>query len=153
MLRTATLGTLTALALGLGVVAAPTAQADLLDLLSPSSSSTAEPGSGAEWGSTRAPDQVLRAGCRNYRFSYRINTPNDEWQAEVFFTDPKGRAIAHKIFDAGSDPRADTRTFRTCRPSTTPGRFKIRMRVAYTEGYERHLAFVDPSFFRLTRPS
>lgn len=143
MLRSATLGTLTALLMTVGGVSATDAT---------SSTSVAARTTGAQaWGSTKAPDQVLRKGCRNYRLSYRITTPNDEWQAEMFVTDPRGRAIASVLVDAGSNPRKDIRTFRTCRASTTYGRFKLRMRVTYTVGYEKHVGFVKPTFFRLTR--
>lgn len=142
MLRSATLGTLTALALTLGGVSTA-------DAAGPTASSRMD---ATSWGSTRAPDQVLRAGCRNYRFAYKITTPNDNWQAEMFISDRKGRAIASVLADAASQPRQDVTTFRTCRASTTPGRFKIRMRITYTEGYDKFVGFAKPSYFRLTRP-
>ncbi|GEP39533.1 hypothetical protein NPS01_31960 [Nocardioides psychrotolerans] len=144
MLRSATLGTLTTLVVTLGGVGV----ADATSTTAPTARTT----DASSWGSTRAPDQVLRQGCRNYRFAYKITTPNNEWQAEVFVTDPRGRAIGSVLVDAGSNPRQDVRTFRTCRASTTPGRFKLRMRVTYTVGYEKYVGFVKPTYFRLTRP-
>ena len=144
MLRAATLGSLTAMVMTVGGVSAADATSS-----TPDAARTTEAQS---WGSTSAPDQVLRRGCRDYRFSYRITTPNDEWQAEVFVSDPRGRAIASVTLDAGINPRRAVRTFRTCRASTTYGRFKLRMRVTYTVGYEKHAGFVRPAYFRLTRP-
>lgn len=143
MLRSATLGTLTALVMTVGGVGVSQAA---------SAAPAADTTGAASWGSTKAPDQVLRKGCRNYRFAYKITTPNDEWQAEMFISDRKGRAVASVLADAGSQPRQDVTTFRTCRASTTPGRFKIRMRVTYIEGYEKHVGFVKPSYFRLVNP-
>lgn len=145
MLLSTTLGALTSLVMtigGAGSVATAT-----------SSTGAGAPDRGpASWGSIKAPDQVLRQGCRDYRFAYRITTPNDEWQAEVFVTDPRGRAIASVLVDAGSNPSQAVTTFRTCRVSTTHGRFKLRMRVSYNVGYEKHVGFVKPAYFWLTRP-
>lgn len=144
MLRSATLGMLSALVMTVGGFT-PAGAA------SGSTTQARETGA-ASWGSTRAPDQVLRQGCRNYRYGYTITTPSDEWQAEVFVIDPKGRAVGSGVIDAGADDRRGIKTFRTCRASTTPGRFKLRMRVTYTVGYEKHVGFVRPTYFRLTRP-
>ncbi|WP_341927222.1 hypothetical protein [Nocardioides psychrotolerans] len=144
MLRSATLGTLTALVMTVGGVGVSQAAS--------AATTAAETTGAASWGSTKAPDQVLRKGCRDYRFFYKITTPNNEWQAEMFITDPKRRPIASVLADAGSQPRQGILSFRTCRASTTPGRFKIRMRVTYTEGYEKHVGFVKPSYFRLVSP-
>ncbi len=142
MLRSTTLGVLTALIMTWGGLSPATA----------TSGPAARETGAASWGSTKAPDQVLRKGCRSYRFSYRITTPNNEWQAEMFITDPRGRAVGSVLADAGSDPRANVRTFRMCRPVTSPGRFKLRMRVSYNEGYVKHTGFVKPTFFRISRP-
>jgi len=109
------------------------------------------------WGSTRAPDQVLRKGCHRYRYHYRVNVP--DWAGEVFLVNPNGRRIATDVVFVASEPRSGWRRFTTdiCRASTPYGRYKIQMKVTWNpdEGDptpDNIDGFVKPSFFRMKRP-
>ena len=146
MLRATTLGTLLALTASLGVVTAPAGAA-------PSDPGTAKQPTYQPWGSTDAPDRVLRKGCRNYRYAYTVTPPTDDWAAEFWRTDPRGRALASGAVDVDSDPARGTRVFRFCRASTTTGRFTIRMKVTYLDGYDLESGHVKPSHFRLRKPA
>jgi len=142
MLRTATLGTLSlilALTLGLGGSGA-LQQAT-------AAGTTYQP-----WGKTRAPDQVLRKGCRNYKYRYAVNPPSSDWSAEVFLIEPGGDILASAVYFPASDPATATRYWRICRATTTPGRFTMRMRVIWYDGYDAHVGWVKPGRFRLVLP-
>jgi hypothetical protein len=109
------------------------------------------------WGSTRAPDQVLRKGCHRYRYHYRVNVP--DWAGEVFLINPRGRRIATDVVFVASEPRAGWRRFTTdiCRASAPYGRYTIRMKVTWNpdEGDptpDNIDGFVKNSSFRMTRP-
>jgi hypothetical protein len=103
------------------------------------------------WGGTHAADQVLKSSCASYHYRYRIDPPTDDWAAEIFLSGPKGGPIASAALDVKSDPAVGKEHWRLCRPSITPGRYKIRMKITYLRGYEKHEGFVKPSYFRLVR--
>lgn len=115
-----------------------------------------QPAAGADgfkpYGSSGAPDQKLRKGCRAYTYRYRVTVPSDEWAVEIFLVGPKGGGVASGAFLSAADPDVGTAKFRLCRPSIIAGRYKIRMKVTYKEGLETfEEGFVKPSFFRLER--
>lgn len=123
----------------------------LLAVTGPPAQAAGEPGKPATWGSTKAPNQVLKRGCASYRYRYVVTAPTDQWAAELFLTGPGGRALAGPAFDAGANrPRAKA-FFRLCAASLRPGRYKIRMKITYQDGYDQFAGFVRPSTFRLTR--
>jgi hypothetical protein len=108
------------------------------------------------WGATRAPDQVLRAGCHGYRYHYRVSPPTDSWAAEFFLVNPNGRKIASEAIASESDPDRAWLKWTICRPSTVYGRHKIKMKVTYIDPEDPTpdsvSGWVKPSTFRLTRP-
>ncbi len=143
MLRKAIIGAVAALLLPLGLVATtPTA----------ASADTHY----KKWGTARASDKVLRSGCRDYGYRYRVNrAQRNEWGIEIFFVDPRGRGIAADAKLQGANPPRGRGTFKICRNTTTYGRFKIRMKVTwYKDDFRRDKreGFVEPTFFRMTRP-
>ena len=106
-----------------------------------------------DWGHTRAPNGTLERGCNNYPYRYVVDPPRDEWQAETFLIDPRGRRLASGTFDSGSEPNRGKARWRLCRASTSPGRFKIRMKVTWYEATgDPHVGWVKPSYFRLRKP-
>ena len=102
-------------------------------------------------GQHHAADQALKPSCAHYPYRYRIDPPTDDWSAEIFLMAPRGVPIASAALDASSDPAAGKKHWRLCRPSITPGRYKIRMKVTYLDGYDKFEGFVRPSYFRLVR--
>jgi len=103
------------------------------------------------WGGTSAADQLLKPGCRHYHYRFRVNPPTDNWAAETFLIGPKGGKISSGALLAPSDPSPGRATFRLCRPSIIAGKYKIRMKITYKDGYDKYEAFVKPSYFRLMR--
>jgi hypothetical protein len=105
-----------------------------------------------EWGKTRAPDQVLKKGCNNYRYHYRLTPPEGTWALETFIKGPRGKRLASGAFSSDFDPNRDWARFRICKATTRVGRFTIKAKVSvqngpveYTEGW------LEPSHFRMTR--
>ncbi len=60
------------------------------------------------YGSTGRPDGILRDGCHNYRYHYRVRPPTGDWVLETFLIDPRGEKLASGAFISDSDPRRGT---------------------------------------------
>ena len=103
------------------------------------------------WGRTAAVDQLLKPGCRHYHYRYRINPPKNDWAAELFLVGPRGGNISSAAFATGSDPAVGRETWRLCRASIVPGRYKIRMKITWRDHYDKYQGWVKPSYFRLQR--
>ncbi len=104
------------------------------------------------WGTTDGKNAVLKFGCHNYKYIYKVTPPTKEWTAEIFLDDPTGETLASAAFDNYVDPKRGKAFWRICKPSTEPGRFKIRMKVtAYTSSQDYRAAWTKPTFFRLRR--
>jgi hypothetical protein len=101
------------------------------------------------WGSTSAKDQVLKPGCAYYHYRFRVDPPTDNWAAEVFLLAPNGGPVSSGALLAASDPSPGKARFRLCRPSLVTGKYKIRMKVSYKDGYDLFEGYVKPSYFRL----
>ncbi|WP_121258561.1 hypothetical protein [Nocardioides ferulae] len=107
-----------------------------------------------DWGHTRAPDGTLKRGCNYYPYRYVVDPPRDDWQIETFLVDPRGRRLGSGTFDSDSEANRGKARWRLCRASTSPGRFKIRMKVTWYEvDGEPHTGWVKPSYFRLRKPT
>jgi len=102
-------------------------------------------------GRLRANDQVLRKGCHDYRYAYQVISRAEEWALETFLRDPTGEIIASNAKDSMVDAKRGHGTFRFCRYSTQPGRFKIRGKLTRYDGYDQTVGWVQPAFFRLRR--
>ena len=48
---------------------------------------------------------------------------------------------------ADSDPSPGKAKFRLCRPSLVAGKYKIRMKITYKDGYDNYEGYVKPSYF------
>jgi hypothetical protein len=105
----------------------------------------------SEYGSTTASDGILRKGCHNYGYRYRITTPTDDWTLETFLRDPTGDSIASGTFLSESDARAQRARFRLCRYATRPGVFRIRALLHWYDDDGEHRVWLQPTRFRLTR--
>lgn len=106
----------------------------------------------AYWGSTGAPDRVLRSGCHHYRYHYRVRPHGHDWAAETFLVDPRGDGLASGAFDPDADPKRGHGHFTICRASTRPGVFTIRMKVSIYKGTMPEVHWAKKSYFRLRRP-
>ena len=136
---------LTALALALGLV---------------STTLTAPVSAGdSDYGRTWRKDGTLRQGCHSYRFNYRVRPAavlegaNDDWAAEFFLVDPRGRGLGSVAKDSDIDPRRGHGKIRVCRETTRPGRFKIRGKLSvYDDGALVDEVWIEVGRFRLRRP-
>jgi hypothetical protein len=111
----------------------------------------------AEYGRAWRKDGVLRAGCHDYRFHYRVRPgnvqPGNDWAVEFFVVDRRGESVASAVKDSEIDPKRGTARFGLCRTSTVPGRFKIRGKLSVYDGYALvGEVWIKPARFRLRRP-
>jgi hypothetical protein len=120
--------------------------------------STAVAGS-REYGRAWRTDGTLRPGCFDYRFQYRVRPGNvlegsgDDWAAEFFLTDRRGKGLGTAVKDSAVDPRRGRGSYEVCRQTTVPGRFKIRGKLSvYDDGQLVDEVWVKPGYFLLTRP-
>jgi hypothetical protein len=100
-------------------------------------------------GRTWARDKVLKRGCHDYRYQYKVTAPAEEWSLELFLRDPSGDTIASNAKDSMVDPKRGSGTFRFCRYNTEPGRFKIRGKLTRYNGYDQYVGWVKPGIFRM----
>jgi hypothetical protein len=107
-----------------------------------------------EWGSTSAPDAVLKRGCKDYTYSYQVTPPEGQWSLELFFKGPSGKRVGSAYFLSGGDPLADTEVLELCRSTTRTGRFTIRafLSVQTLDDDEATEGWLPESHFRLHRP-
>ena len=97
-------------------------------------------------------DGVLRAGCRDYPFRYRVRPGNNDWGAEFFLIGPGREGLGTVIKLSNNDRRKGRDAFEVCRTATRPGRFKIRGKLTISHGIEQEVHWVKPVRFRLRRP-
>jgi len=110
-----------------------------------------DPDRPATWGRTASADHQLRKGCQRYQYRYRVTAPSEDWMAEVFLVDPRGRGVGSRSFHTPEDAARGTRTWKLCRASVVPGRYTIRMKITWADSYEQHRGWARPTHFRMTR--
>jgi hypothetical protein len=103
------------------------------------------------WGSTSSKNHVLKRGCHDYTYRYRITPPTEQWSAEIFFVGPGKLGLGSGLLDSAIDPKRGTKTIEVCRATAPYGRYKMRMKVTFNRDREVIDGFVRPSFFRFTR--
>ena len=112
----------------------------------------------ADYGRVWRGDGVLKPGCQDYGFRYRVRPGNNHWGVEFFLIGPGREGLASLAMgpEAG-DPKRGRAEFEVCRAATRPGRFKIRGKLTITkegsllEGETREVHWVKPARFRLRR--
>jgi hypothetical protein len=139
MLRTAIAGALAGVMLTLGLAVGL-----------PAGLPTASAGD-ADFGRLWRHDGVLRDGCHNYKYHYKVKPPKRDWALETFLVDPRKETIASGGFISDYDEKKGTGKFRFCRYNTEPGLFKIRGKLTWRNGYDQKVKWVKPGFFRLRR--
>jgi hypothetical protein len=97
---------------------------DLLGLgggATPAASSAAQPA-----GSLHFDSQKLRKGCQRYSYSYQLTIPpGDDFDLEIFVTDPRGVSQGSDVILSGADPVAGAKSLTICRSNTVPGTFTL----------------------------
>ena len=104
-----------------------------------------------EWGSTSAPNAVLRRGCKKYEYSYDITPPPGNWMLEIRIKGPSGKRVAAGVW-MDPDPLRATIPYRLCKATTRRGRFTIRAYLSVQNNDEMVEGWLPESHFRLHRP-
>ncbi len=94
---------------------------------------------------------MIKRSCHYYPYRYVVDPPTDQWAAEIFLVGPRGGGIASAAIDSASDRARGKRFWRLCRASVISGRYKMRMKITWQRGFDRHEGWVKPSHFRLRR--
>ncbi len=103
------------------------------------------------WGKAVSKNHVLKRGCHDYAYRYKVKPPTKQWSAEIFFVTPNGTGLAHRAFDSAANPAKDRVKLTVCSPSTDYGKHKIKMKITYTRGDAMVVGWVKPTTFRFTR--
>lgn len=102
-------------------------------------------------GHVSAPDRVLRESCHNYRYHYALADQIDDFVLETFLVDSRNRKVGSGAFVAPFDPSTGTGRFRLCGSDTKPGKFTIKSKLTYYDGYAESITRLKPTTFRLLR--
>jgi len=85
-------------------------------------SATVKPG-----GRLHMDSQKLRKGCQRYSYQYALTVPSgDDFDLEIFVSDPRGVSQASDVILSGADALSGTKSLTICRSNTTPGTFTMR---------------------------
>lgn len=114
---------------------------------------TAAPASAApkrhEWGRITAPDGVLRPGCHRYTYTYDLHPPTGDWAVEVFVIH-NGQKVTSQGHLVGQDPLRGQGRYKLCRPTSTPGSWRIRGKLSVQNGPDEYAeGWIQPAFYRL----
>ncbi|WP_127481305.1 hypothetical protein [Nocardioides pantholopis] len=88
----------------------------------------------SDWGTVSATDGKLRKGCRTKAYTYAITPPEGDWALETFLIDPRGRKLGSGVLLGGHDATQGRASFRICRATTRPGKFRIRALLSVQNG-------------------
>jgi hypothetical protein len=105
----------------------------------------------ADHGRVWARDRALRDGCHHYGYHYRVRPPTSSWALETFLRDRRGRSVASDALLAPHDGKRGRSAFRLCRYNTVPGRFTIRAKLTWQDGWDSHATWIAPGRFRMHR--
>jgi len=96
--------------------------------------------------------QKLRKGCKPYSYSYAITVPSgDDFDLEIFLTDPRGVSQASDVVLSGADGLSGTKSMTLCRSNTTPGTFTLRGTLYTSDGVDPTTTTALPNdTFKLT---
>ena len=119
----------------------------------------------SDYGHAWREDGVLRVGCHDYTFQYRVKPgnvhPGENWAVELFLTDGRGQGVGTVIKDSAIDPKRGHGEYRICRNTAKPGRFKIRGKLSVDTPDDGNpltppemdtVKWIEPGIFRLRRP-
>lgn len=106
-------------------------------------------GADSSWGRASAPDQTIKSGCRDYRFHYDVTAPGEAWMAELTLVNPHGRKVSALTYRSEEEPRSGAGSFNLCRATTSPGRYRIALKVTSYDARAEDVQRAAPATFRL----
>ena len=114
----------------------------------------------ADYGRVSRGDGVLRQGCSDYRFRYRVRPGRHDWGVEFFLVGPGREGLATEVKLSNHHRKRGRGLFEVCRSATRPGAFRIRGKLTINReeqlfpprAAEQEVHWVRPARFRLRRP-
>jgi hypothetical protein len=101
-------------------------------------------------GSLQAADGRLGRGCKDYRFTYSVTTPSQDWSFDISMHDRHGKGVNSQSLLGPNDPKSAVVTYRLCRGATVPGLFTLTGSLVSYDGSQETAVTVTESF-RLRR--
>ena len=97
-----------------------------------------------------ATDGRLRRGCKDYRFTYSVTTPSEDWTFDITLEDRRGKGVNSQALIGPNDPTTAVVTYRLCRWATVAGRFTLSGVLVSYDGAQETSATATETF-RLRR--
>ena len=101
-------------------------------------------------GELDAADGRLRRGCKEYAYSYAVDTPSEDWTFDITMQDRNGKGVNAQSLIGPNDATRGVVTYRLCRWATVPGRFTLKGVLVSYEGSQETTVEVTETF-RLRR--
>ncbi|CUR56283.1 conserved exported hypothetical protein [metagenome] len=131
------------------LAAAVLATAGLLPLPLPVPSPAHEPAPAqqvAVTGVLDAPDGRLKRGCKDYHYSYAVESPSEDWTFDITMQDRAGKGVNAQSLIGPNDPTSGTLDFRLCRWATKAGVFTLKGQLVSYGGAEETSVTVTEAF-------
>lgn len=86
-----------------------------------------------DYGSLSAASTVIKPGCQDYSYSYRVNPPpNMDWDLFVYVKDPNGTNVGGGLLESGADGTSGSVAYELCSAQTLPGTYTLHGVLDYT---------------------
>ena len=93
-----------------------------------------------------APDGRLKRGCKDYHYSYAVQTTSEDWTFDITMQDRAGKGVNAQSLIGPNDPMSGTLDFRLCRWATKAGIFTLKGQLVSYDGAEETSVTVTESF-------
>jgi hypothetical protein len=93
-----------------------------------------------------AADSRLKRGCKDYHYSYAVETPTSDWTFDITMQDRAGKGVNAQSLIGPNDLTSGVLDFRLCRWATKPGIFTLKGQLVSYDGTEETSVTVTESF-------
>ena len=100
-----------------------------------------------------APDGRLKRGCKDYHYSYAVQTTSEDWTFDITMQDRAGKGVNTQSLIGPNDPTSGILDFRLCRWATKAGVFTLKGQLVSYGGAEEASVTVTEAFRLRARTS
>ncbi|MDR7255523.1 hypothetical protein J2X46_004530 [Nocardioides sp. BE266] len=93
-----------------------------------------------------APDGRLKRGCKDYHYTYAVQTPSIDWTFDISMQDRAGKGVNAQSLIGPNDPKSGVLDFRLCRWATKAGVFTLTGELVSYDGADATTVKVIESF-------
>lgn len=91
-------------------------------------------------------DGRLRRGCKDYHYTYVVQTPTTDWTFDITMQDRAGKGVNAQSLIGPNDAKSGVLAFRLCRWATKPGVFTLTGQLVSYDGSGETSVRVTESF-------